>query len=108
MCVNHGYSKLIHFADMKNNFVNFLGLGQTITLALVVFAEFFCAIFIMIGLFTRFTVIPLIITMGYAFFAAHNSEIFGKGEMSVMYLSGFLAILLCGPGRVSVDGMINK
>lgn len=108
MCVNHGYGKLIHFADMKNSFVNLFGIGQTLTLALVVFAEFFCAIFVMIGLFTRFTVIPLIITMGYAFFSAHNSDIFGKGELASIYLAGFFAILLCGPGRVSVDGVINK
>ncbi len=108
MCVNSGYDKLVHFADKKDSFVNFLGMGSAITLALVVFAEFFCSIFITLGLFTRFTVIPLIITMGYAFFISHHGNLFGDGEHAALFLSGYVAILLCGPGRVSVDGMINK
>ena len=107
MCVNHGYGKLVNFADKKDSFVNFMGIGSTFTLVLVVFAEFFCSIFVAIGLFTRFTVIPLIIAMGYAFFVAHNSQLFGNGESSSLYLAGFFAILLCGPGRYSVDGLIK-
>ncbi len=107
MCVNHGYDKLVNFADKKDNFVNLFGIGSTTTLVLVVFAEFFCSIFVAIGLFTRFTVVPLIITMGYAFFVAHNSALFAKGEVAALYLTGFFAILLCGPGKASVDGLIK-
>lgn len=108
MCINHGYGKLVNFSDQKDRFVDFLGIGSTTTLALVVFAEFFCSIFIAIGLFTRFTVVPLIIAMGYAFFVAGSGDLFDKGELSALYLSGYIALLLCGPGRVSVDGVINK
>ena len=108
MCVNYGYGKLVHFADKKDSFINLFGIGSTTTLALVVFAEFFCAIFIVLGLFTRFSVIPLIISMGYAFFIIGNGNLFDKGDVSVLYLTGFVAILLCGPGKLSVDGMINK
>jgi putative oxidoreductase len=107
MCVNHGYDKLVHFAKYKEGFINLFGTGSTATLALVVFAEFFCAIFVTIGLFTRFTVIPLIITMGYAFFKSHHSQLFGDGEHAALYLAGYFAILLCGPGKLSVDGMIK-
>lgn len=107
MCVNHGYDKLVNFADKKDQFVNLFGIGSTITLALVVFAEFFCSIFVAIGLFTRFTVVPLIIAMGYAFFISHNSGLFANGESSALYLTGFFAILLCGPGKASVDGLIK-
>lgn len=107
MCVNHGYDKLVNFADKKDHFVNLFGIGSTATLALVVFAEFFCSIFVAIGLFTRFTVVPLIVAMGYAFFVSHNSGLFANGESSALYLTGFFAILLCGPGKVSVDGLIK-
>jgi putative oxidoreductase len=108
MCINHGYGKLVNFSDKKDSFVDFLGIGSTTTLALVVFAEFFCSIFIAIGLFTRFTVIPLIIAMGYAFFVAGSGDLFDKGELAALFLSGYFALLLCGPGRISVDGVINK
>jgi len=107
MCMNYGYGKLVNFADKKDSFINLFGIGSTTTLALVVFAEFFCAIFLVLGLFTRFAVLPLIITMGYAFFVSGNGNLFDKGELPALYLSGFLAILLCGPGKISVDGMVK-
>lgn len=108
MCVNHGYPKLLHFAERKGDFMNFMGLGSTTSLALVIFAEFFCAIFLIIGLFTRFTLIPLIVVMSVAFFKSHGGQLFDEGETAALFLTGFVAILLCGPGRASVDGLINK
>ncbi|MBX3253622.1 MAG: DoxX family protein [Chitinophagaceae bacterium] len=108
MMLPHGYDKLVHFSEKKNTFMNFLGLGSTVSLSMAIFAEFFCAMFLIIGLFTRFTVIPLIIAMSMAFFKAHNAELFGAGEKAGLYLAGFLAILLVGPGKASVDGLMGK
>lgn len=108
LMMNHGYDKLIHFSQYQAKFMNFLGLGSTISLALVVFAEFICALFIILGLFTRLAVIPLIIVMCVALFQVHNAQFFGKGEMDSLYLTGFLVLLIIGPGKVSVDGMIGK
>lgn len=104
----HGYNKLVHFADKKNTFMNFLGIGSTLSLSLVVFAEFFCALFVILGLFTRFTVLPLVIAMSVALFKAHNADIFATGEKAALFLTGFVAILLLGPGKASVDGMMGK
>ena len=41
MMIPHGYDKLVKFAHMKSGFINFLGMGSTMSLALDVFAEFF-------------------------------------------------------------------
>ena len=49
LMLNHGYNKLIHFADMQPKFINFLGLGNSASLSLVIFAEFFCSVFFNIG-----------------------------------------------------------
>jgi putative oxidoreductase len=38
----------------------------------------------------------------------NNGDVFGKGEAAALYLLGFVAILLAGPGRVSLDRMIGK
>lgn len=108
LMMKHGYDKLIHFAERKTTFMNFLGMGQTLSLALVVFAEFFCALFIMLGLFTRLTVIPLIITMAVALFKAHKGDVFGDGETVALYLGCYIVLLIAGPGKISVDGMIGK
>jgi putative oxidoreductase len=104
----HGYNKLIHFADKQHTFMNFIGMGSTMSLALVVFAEFFCSLFLIIGLFTRLSAIPLIIATCVMVFKAHNGEVFGDGETAAIYLAGYLVLLFVGPGRVSVDTMIGK
>jgi putative oxidoreductase len=104
----HGYDKLVHFGDLQHKFMNFMGMGSTMSLALLVFAEFFCSLFLIIGLFTRLAAIPLIIATCVMVFKAHNGEVFGDGETAAIYLAGYLVLLLVGPGRVSVDSMIGK
>ena len=108
LMMNHGYDKLIHYGSRHNKFMDFLGIGSSISLALVIFAEFFCSLFIILGLFTRLAVIPLIIVMGVALFKAHKGQFFGDGEMAAVYLAGYITLLLLGPGRVSVDSMVGK
>ncbi len=104
----HGYDKLVHFGDLQHKFMNFMGMGSTMSLALLVFAEFFCSLFLIIGLFTRLAAIPLIIATCVMVFKAHNGDVFGDGETAAIYLAGYLVLLLVGPGRVSVDSMIGK
>lgn len=108
MMIPHGYKKLVSFGSLHHKFMNFLGMGSTVSLSLTVFAEFFCAMFVMIGLFTRFTVLPLVIAMSVVVFKAHNADIFGDAEKGGIYLAGFLVILLLGPGKISVDGAMGK
>jgi len=88
--------------------MNFLGIGSTTSLVLVVFAEFFCAIFLVMGLFTRVTAAILAIVMAVAVFKAHNGEVFGDGEMGMLFLGGFISILLLGGGKASLDGLLSK
>lgn len=108
MLVNHGLDKLMHFAEKSGRFADPFGVGSTTSLSMVVFAEFFCSVFIILGLFTRLAVIPLIIAMGIALFYAHNGKLFGEGEMAALYLSAYIAILFAGPGSASLDKFIGK
>ena len=104
----HGYDKLVHFGAKQNTFMNFLGTGSTLTLALVVFAEFFCSVFIVLGLFTRLATIPLIITTCVIIFKVNHGHVFLDDETAPLYLTGYLVLLLVGPGKASVDGMTAK
>jgi putative oxidoreductase len=104
----HGYDKLVHFADMEKQMLNFLGMGPTLSLALLIFAEFFCSLFVLLGLFTRLATIPLIIAMTVAVIKGHKGLIFGEGEHAALYVVGFLVLLLLGPGKISADGMMGK
>lgn len=108
LMIPHGYDKLVHFAQYKKDFMNFLGLGHTISLALVIFAEFFCSVFLIMGLFSRAVAAILLIEMAVVVFKAHNGQVFGDGEHGMLYLAGYLAILLVGPGKASLDGILGK
>ena len=108
LMIPYGYDKLVHFAEKKTSFTNFMGIGSPLSLALVIFAEFFCGMLIILGLFTRLAAIPLIIAMSVVVFKATHMDFFGKGKEASLFLTCFLAIFLCGPGKASVDGLINK
>ena len=108
LMLKHGYDKLFDFNGTAANMMNLFGIGQKATTALVIFAEFFCSILIILGLFTRLACIPLIITMAVALFVAHNGDFWGKGQVAALYLIGYVVLLLVGAGRVSVDSMIGK
>lgn len=108
LMMSHGYDKLIHLNEYKVDFMNFMGLGSTGSLLLVIFAEFFCALFIAIGLFTRIVAIPIIIAMCVAVFQVNQLDFFGKAELGTLYLAGMIVLLLCGPGKASVDGIAGK
>src|ERR1043166_1724354 len=99
----HGYGKMMHYAEKQEKFMNFLGLGGSVSLALVIFAEFFCSILLAAGLFTRFALIPLIVAMCVAVFKSHGGDIFGDGEHAFLYLAIFIPLLITGPGRYSGD-----
>lgn len=102
MIPNHGYAKLVSFSERKNDFMDFMGLGGSLSLSLAIFAEFACSILIILGFFTRLATLPLIITM-LVILSVHNWEIFGKHELVPAFLLGYVAILLLGPGKYSLD-----
>ncbi len=109
MLYNHGWGKFMRFfEDGPVKFGDPIGLGPTVSLGLASFAELFCAGALMIGLFTRLSTIPLIITMGVAIFVVHINDPLGKWELPMMYIVAYLAILIIGPGKYSLDSLIKK
>jgi putative oxidoreductase len=108
LLASHGYAKLLKFSTLRYKFMNFLHLGSTVSLSLIIFAELVCGILLILGLFTRFACIPIIIGMIVVVFVASNGEIFNTGEKGMIYLAATITILLCGPGKISLDGMIRK
>jgi putative oxidoreductase len=108
MLMKHGLDKLMHFSQKAGGFADPFGIGSTASLSLAVFAEFFCAVFIILGLFTRLATIPLIIAMSVALFVAHQGDFFGKGELAGLFLIVFVTLLFTGPGKVSLDRLIAK
>ncbi|MBI5265739.1 MAG: DoxX family protein [candidate division Zixibacteria bacterium] len=105
--MNHGFGKLTSFTELSATFPDPLGVGTTVSLGLTVFAEFFCAIAVALGLFTRPSTIPLIITMLVAAFIVNANAAWADQELAVVFMAGFVAILVAGPGRISMDKVIS-
>ncbi len=105
---HHGYQKITHFSATAQHMPNLLGMGSTVNTSLLIFAEFFCSIFLMLGLFTRLACIPLIVAMSVALLKANNLDFFGQGQLPAVFIAAFIAILFIGPGKISIDGMIGK
>lgn len=105
----HGWGKLTGFSAMAPKFADPLGLGPTVSLGLAVFGEVVCAALLVLGLFTRFAALSLIIVMGVAFFVVHGRALSGpgSGELAYLYLAGFVAVFLAGGGDYSVDRKIG-
>ena len=108
MLLNHGIDKLKKFSDMSSGFPDPLHVGHTTSLALVVFAEAVCSVLLVLGLVTRFGALVNAINMGVAFFIVLKAVMSGEhsGEVAFIYLAGYVALLIAGPGRISMDEAI--
>lgn len=99
----HGWGKLEAYGERVHTFRSMLGMSPEVGYTLLVGAEFFCAIAIVIGLWTRLASIPLIIAMLVAAFIAHGDDPWSDKEPALMYGLMYLALFFAGAGRFSVD-----
>jgi len=101
----HGWGKLVNLIAGTSKFPDILGIGALPALLLAIFAEFFCSLLLVVGLWTRLAALLLLITMSVAFFMAHGAKLSGQGsgELAFVYLAGYVALLLAGAGKFSVD-----
>lgn len=102
MLIAHGWPKLANFGAYSEAFPDPIGLGSTFSLGLAVFAEFFCAILVVLGVLTRLASIPLLCTMLVAFFIVHSADAFQAKELAFIYLGGFVGLALLGGGRFAL------
>jgi putative oxidoreductase len=105
----HGWSKLTGFADRSQRFADPFGIGSPASLALVVFAEVLCSMLLVLGLFTRFAALTCGIAVGTAYAYAHGARLSGpgNGELPFLFLGAFVALLLAGGGRFSLDARMG-
>lgn len=102
----HGLDKMINFSALSETFPSVLGLGSYMSLMLSVFCEFCCSLLLIAGLLERIILLPMIISMGVAFFDIHDAMM-PEGELSLIYLVIFIILFVTGPGRYSLDYMID-
>ena len=106
MIFQHGLDKLYNFQALSFTFPDIFGCGSYTSLMMVIFVEFCCSLFLIFGLLVRITVIPMMISMAVAFFDVHDAT-FPAGELSFIYLIVLLILYIAGPGRYSLDYLID-
>lgn len=106
--INHGLPKLMKFEERKNSFTDPLGIGNTPSLLLAIFAEVFCALLLAAGLLTRFATFVLVVFFVVLVFIVHKNDPLKEKENAILFLVVMLALLFCGPGKWSLDKLIGK
>ncbi len=103
MAFAHGLPKLEN-PDKITGFLTMLELPAPSVMAwLAIAAELVGGILLALGLLTRVAAFGLIVTMLVAAFVAHADDPFQKMEFALAYGVAGLALLITGPGRLSLD-----
>ena len=102
--LTHGWGKFLKVIEGNFQFGDPIGLGPTLSLILTAFAEFICAILVLVGFKGRFASTFLMFTMLVAAFIAHGDDPWRKKEFPLLYFFIYLAIFLMGTGKFSIDG----
>lgn len=109
MLLNHGLPKLEKLTgDAPIKFAEVMGMSATASLSLAVFAEVLCAALLIIGLFTRFAALPLVITMMVAVFVIHWTDPLSDKEFALLYLIPYIVLLIKGGGWYSLDRLLGR
>jgi putative oxidoreductase len=103
MFYGHGLGKLMSYQQRAGKFADPLGLGSEATFAFAVLAEVLCALAVAAGFFTRLAAIPPMLVMATAILTVHLGDPFKDWEKALLFLAGYLAIAVLGPGKASLD-----
>lgn len=107
-----GWGKL-HDLDAVTGFFTELGIPNPAFQArLASTAEFVCGGLLLLGLATRFAVVPLIVTMCVAIATAQWGHVDGLGSLVGLLEFAYIALLVWigtdGPGPLSLDHVIGR
>jgi putative oxidoreductase len=108
LLIGHGLPKISDFSDLSTTFYDPLHLGHRGSLILVILAELFCSMLLVLGLFTRIVAFIIVINLSVAVFIYHHGQPLKNVDLGAIYLTSVFTIMIVGPGRVSVDGMMGK
>ncbi len=109
MVLLHGLPKLwLLLRGGGSEWLDPLGIGSTLSLFLCVFAEVFCSLALIIGLFTRFSAMVLMINFWVVVFVVHTQVSPARAELPLLYLICYGTLVCTGAGPLSVDSLLNR
>ena len=104
----HGWEKITNYQEELRSIPDPFGLGAGVNLSIAIFSDVFCAVLVMVGLFTRLAALSILGTTLVGLFFVHFNDAWHDKDVPLVYSIMFGVILLLGPGKYSLDGALSK
>lgn len=109
MMLSHGVPKLVLLMQGRGaQWMDPLGMGATLSLALCCFAEFGCSLAILAGVFTRVAAFVLAVNFWVVITCYGGERFWPQNELPMLYLVCFLSLLCSGSGALSLDAYLRR
>lgn len=104
----HGLKKILHFEETLAHIPDPFGFGSELSTYIALFANLVCPVFVVLGLFTRVAILPIVGITLSGFFIVHASDPWSVKDIPLMYSMSFLLLLYLGPGTYALDKKLFK
>jgi putative oxidoreductase len=112
LLLKHGLEKIFTFSAMASHFPDPLHIGAVPSLLCAALSDAICSTLMIVGLATRWAALISFINIFVAWAFVHHFQFFGRGadhgELVVLFLAILLTIILAGPGKYSIDAVIDR
>lgn len=112
LLMKHGLEKIFTFSQMASHFPDPIGIGPVPTLVIAMISDAICTVLVILGLASRWAALFIFCNVAVAWAALHNFSFFGHGsdhgELIVLYMGAMLTLVLTGPGKYSLDRIIDR
>jgi putative oxidoreductase len=111
--MRHGWEKVSRLSLSNPTFPDPLHLGHSTSWILAMLSDGILSLLLVFGVGTRWIALYSFFEIFVAWAFIHHFVFLGKfpgsdhGELIALYLSAFLALMVAGPGRYSVDAAFN-
>lgn len=110
--MRHGWEKVSTLSLVNPKFPSVLGLGHTPTWIMAMLSDGIFSLLLILGVGTRWIALYSFTEIFIAWAVVHHFTFLGKspgadhGELIALYLSAFLALMVTGGGRYSIDAIL--
>ena len=108
LMIAHGLKKVGVGVATAEHVPNPIHLPDAVNQAFATAANLFFPVLVILGFFTRLSVLPILAVTLTGYFLVHWNDSLLVKDTPFMYSAVYLLILVLGPGKYSVDYFINK
>jgi putative oxidoreductase len=102
----HGLPKIQYFSQIAGHFPDPIHIGSHASLIFALISDAICSVLVVLGLATRVAALIVFVNIGVVFvLVAHHPFLSPEGELLLLFIGGFLALVFTGGGRFSLDSI---